>query len=172
MKGVKRLRKESVDPGQARHASARKLRKQIQERARHSASFLGDDDAPASRESHPGQSNAEEDNTLFFLRQGVQKKVLRDLKKGSRYPIGLTLDLHGLTQTRAQRAIDDAVDRAFASGIRCLLIIHGKGLHSPQGARLKRLTADYLRSLPAVRAYCSAQPSDGGTGAVYALARG
>ena len=95
--------------------------------------------------------------------------MLRDLKKGTRYPVGLTLDLHGLTQAAARRAIDEALDRARETGIRCLLIIHGKGLRSAGEATLKHLSTRHLKTRAEVRAYCSAQVRDGGTGALYVL---
>ena len=169
MKGVRRLKKDSADPHKGERQSARKLREQIQQRARHSRQLLHDGEDGAADQVYPGQSSTEEDAGLFYLRQGIQKKVLRDLKKGSRYPVGATLDLHGLTQTAARRAIDDALDQAHATGIRCLLIIHGKGLRSADGAPLKKLTARHLKTRAEVRAYCSAQPRDGGTGALYVL---
>ncbi len=169
MKGVRRLKKEAVDSHQVERRSARSLRAQIQQRASHSQALLQDGGATSVVRSYPGHSNAEEDTSLYYLRQGVQKKVLRDLKKGSRYPVGLTLDLHGLTRTAAQRTIDEALDHARDTAVRCLLIIHGKGLRSCGEATLKNLTASHLKTRAEVRAYCSARAGDGGTGALYVL---
>ncbi len=172
MSGVRRLKKDSVQPTPVKRQSNSALRSQIQNRAIKSA-VSSDKIYSANKEiPHAGQSNEKGDNTLFFIRNGVQKKVLRELKKGSRYPVKETLDLHGLTQIQAQSEIDLAVVNLEPSRLTCLLIIHGKGLHSTHGARLKTFTSEYLKTLPAVKAYCSAQQRDGGTGAVYALVRG
>ena len=171
MSGVRRLKKDSVQPAPVNRQSNSALRAQIQNRAIKSGA-PSDKNYSANKEiPHAGQSNEKGDNTLFFIRNGVQKKVLRELKKGTRYPVEDTLDLHGLTQAQAQHEIDLAVADLEPSRLICLLIVHGKGLHSPEGATLKTFTSGYLKTLPAVKAYCSAQQRDGGTGAVYALVR-
>ncbi|MCP3852937.1 MAG: DNA mismatch repair protein MutS, partial [Gammaproteobacteria bacterium] len=122
--------------------------------------------------SNSGQSHEHGDSSLFFLRNGVQKKVLRELKKGTRYRVQNSLDLHGLTQLQARHEIDAAIDDLAPDQLNCLLIIHGKGLHSTSGATLKGFSASYLKTLPAVKAYCSAQQRDGGSGALYVLVKG
>ena len=53
-------------------------------------------------------------------------------------------------------------------GARHVRIIHGKGHHTPTGVSiLKKMVAQSLTQLPFVLAFCSAQPKDGGAGAVY-----
>jgi len=54
--------------------------------------------------------------------------------------------------------------------IYCVQIIHGKGLsNQTQPPLLKNQVNRWLRCHPAVLAFCSAQPKDGGTGALYVL---
>ena len=172
MSGVRRLNKESVHPGSSRTPSRRELRDQIRQRARDSVTDREQAPPPGVSHLYNDTDSASGEGSLLFTRSGVQKKTLRDLKKGSRYPVDLTLDLHGFTQTQAQSSIDRAMAGLPAGKLCNLLIIHGKGLRSREGARLKSFTAAYLKTLPGVRAYCSAQQRDGGTGAVYVLVRG
>ena len=64
------------------------------------------------------------------------------------------------------------LDRCGHRGARCVHIIHGKGHGSSnQGPVLKNKVNAWLRQREEVLAFCSAQPKDGGTGAVYVLLR-
>ncbi len=106
-----------------------------------------------------------------FARSGLQRKVLRKLKRGD-YHCTETLDLHGKTTNDAKNALTQFLNQTHAGGNSAALIIHGKGLHSGGfGGVLKQFTLDWLEQQPAVKAYCSALPKDGGTGAVYVLLR-
>jgi DNA-nicking Smr family endonuclease len=62
-----------------------------------------------------------------------------------------------------------------ARGERCVLVIHGKGEHSPQGMGVLRgEIAAWLSQGPSsqhVAAFVSARAQDGGDGAVYVLLR-
>ena len=172
MQGVRRLKKESATlPSHCKPASHRAIRRSIEDRTLQSASTV--DEAAlkivstdqGSRCNEPGASD------LFFLRTGLQKKILRDLKRGTRYPVETVLDLHGLSRANAQCAINEAIIELNNSQSHCMLIIHGKGLRSSQGAVLKTFTEQYLKTLSGVKAYCSAKINDGGTGALYVLLR-
>jgi len=172
MRDVHPLKKGATGATPAQRKPNRSLRAQIQNRALQSAAQLDESEARQMSPSNSGQSHEHGDNSLFFLRNGVQKKVLRELKKGTRYRVQNNLDLHGLTQLQAQHEIDAAFNYLTPDQLNCLLIIHGKGLHSASGATLKEFTATYLKTLPAVKAYCSAQQRDGGSGALYVLVKG
>ena len=106
-----------------------------------------------------------------FARSGLQKKVMRRLKRGD-HNCTATLDLHGRTIAEAEPLLDDFVRNATIANRSALLIIHGKGLHSG-GTRgvLKLFTLNWLKQQAPVKAFCSALPRDGGTGAVYVLLR-
>ena len=172
MQDVRPLRKDENAQTLARRKPDRALGAQIQNRARQSARLEKEINTTRKAPSREGVSNHIEDEELFYLSHGMQKKVLRELKKGSRYTVEQVLDLHGLIQLQAHSEIDLALQDIDSAQPTCLLIIHGKGLHSPDGATLKEFTAAYLKTLPAVKAYCSAQQRDGGTGALYVLVKG
>ena len=63
----------------------------------------------------------------------------------------------------------------FRGGKRCVLLVHGRGLHSPdQLPVLKEALLGWLaggRFGRLVLAFCSARPADGGAGALYVLLR-
>jgi DNA-nicking Smr family endonuclease len=99
--------------------------------------------------------------------------ILKRLKDGE-CAIQGHLDLHGLTQEEAKMVLDPFIQNAIALGNRCLLIIHGRGLKSPEGPVLKEAVIKWLttgRLSHHVLALCSARACDGGTGALYVLLR-
>lgn len=112
-----------------------------------------------------------EGESVAFARGGVQKAVVRKLKRGDCRPAAV-LDLHGHTAAEAEDAIDRFLARAGGRGLTEVLVIHGKGLRSgPVGGVLRGVTCERLKRHPAVLAFCSAQPRDGGSGAMYVLLR-
>lgn len=108
---------------------------------------------------------------LSFGRSGVQKTVMRKLKRGQ-YPIEAELDLHRLTSKQAYEAMVTFLGQCQPRGIRCVRIIHGKGLSSKEKRPvLKGKVNQWLQQRNDILAFCSARPVDGGTGAVYVLLR-
>jgi DNA-nicking Smr family endonuclease len=110
---------------------------------------------------------------LAFKRPGIQNGVFRKLKQG-RYEAQSRLDLHRMTTGRARREIFEFIDESYRLGLRCVLVIHGKGdsaADRERGSILKGCVNHWLRELDAVQAFHSAQPHHGGTGAVYVLLR-
>ncbi|MCF6226427.1 MAG: Smr/MutS family protein [Xanthomonadales bacterium] len=111
----------------------------------------------------------ETNEQLIYLGNGLQKQTLRKLRRGQ-FPIEDQLDLHGLKQQSAEELILEFINHAIESGYRCINIIHGKGLRSESTRPvLKTLCNHLLRRHPAVMAFISAKPADGGTGAVIVL---
>jgi DNA-nicking Smr family endonuclease len=113
----------------------------------------------------------EREDELSFRRQGVQTAVLRKLRSGE---LGIhgEIDLHGLTRDQAARALHEFISDAIAHHVRCVRVIHGKGLRSNERLPvLKNLVSHLLRQIPAVMAFVSARQNDGGTGATYVLLR-
>jgi DNA-nicking Smr family endonuclease len=108
------------------------------------------------------------------LAEGVDRKLLRRLRKGD-YAVRAHLDLHGTTRREAKHLVDRFFEKQRALGHRCLLIVHGRGLHSRDGIPvLKESLRSWLlhgRIARFVLAFCSARPVDGGMGAVYVLLR-
>jgi len=106
---------------------------------------------------------------LEFSRPGLQHKILRDLRRG-KFAIQGELDLHGMTRDQAYQAIMAFLADCLHRQLRCVRVIHGKGLGSyNRQPVLKGNVAKWLTQLDDVLAYCSAPAEDGGTGAVYVL---
>lgn len=130
------------------------------------------DERKALRESQadfdPVDIEFEAGEALQWCQSGVERD-LRRLKRGD-FSIQATLDLHGLTATQARAVITEFLDEACDEGWRCVRIIHGKGLGSPDRIPvLKSKTARWLRARKEVIAFASAPTHDGGTGVAYAL---
>jgi DNA-nicking Smr family endonuclease len=122
-----------------------------------------------SRSTDPELASGEE---LVFLRAQLQPAVLRKLRRGE-YRVQREIDLHGLTVAQAKAALRQFLIDAIEAQVRCVRIIHGKGLRSGhRGPVLKTAVNGVLRRTGAVLAYVSARPVDGGTGAVYVLLSG
>ncbi len=105
---------------------------------------------------------------ISFCRPGMQHGVYRNLRLGD-YGIDATLDLnkHGLKASRKE--LYEFLQQALGYELRCLLIRHGRGIKAnPPGWR-KSYVNHWLRQVPEVMAFHSAQPRHGGNGAAYVL---
>ncbi|KZC39356.1 MULTISPECIES: Smr/MutS family protein [Rhodanobacter] len=106
---------------------------------------------------------------LAYLRDGYPPKLLRQLKRGQ-FSVQDDLDLHQMNAAAAQASIAAFLAEAKQHGLRCVRIVHGKGLRSKAaGPVLKGLTDRLLRRRDDVIAFASARPAQGGTGAVIVL---
>ncbi len=106
---------------------------------------------------------------LLYVRPGIQKSILKKLRRGH-YNIEMELDLHGYTVDMAKIALNDFLKQCASRSIRCVRIIHGKGLGSiNKQPVLKNKLNQWLQKRDIVQAFCSARPVDGGTGAIYLL---
>lgn len=104
---------------------------------------------------------------------GIDRRTAERLKRG-RLPVEARLDLHGLTQAEAHRALNAFIVAGCDAGRRCVLVITGKGLQREDGGVLRGKVPLWLNQPPnrgRVLAYDYAQPRDGGTGALYVLLR-
>lgn len=104
-----------------------------------------------------------------YLSNGLSRMTLRKLRRGY-WPAQDVLDLHGLNTEAARKLLQAFLHQANQNGLRCVLVIHGKGMNSRNGeAVLKLNTRHWLIQHPQVLAWCDAPPRDGGGGAVLAL---
>lgn len=104
---------------------------------------------------------------------GVSHTQITDLRAGKVHPTA-TLDLHGTTIAPALGQLRQFLIESRRTGHRCMLIVHGRGLHSEHGAPLREaVTAELLGPLSGlVHAFASAAPASGGDGATYVVLRG
>jgi len=108
---------------------------------------------------------------LYYRRPGVQNRTLRKLRRGH-YRVAAELDLHGMTVALAKDTLGAFLAHCHRADLRCVRIVHGKGLRSRhRGPVLKSKVDVWLRHRDDVVAFCSTPPHDGGTGAVYVLLR-
>jgi DNA-nicking Smr family endonuclease len=109
---------------------------------------------------------------LSYLRDGYPPKLLKQLKRGQ-FSVQDDIDLHQMNTAAAQVTIIEFLAEARRAGLRCVRIVHGKGLRSrAAGPVLKGLTDRMLRRRDDVIAFASARPMQGGTGAVIVLLKG
>ncbi|MEO8169915.1 MAG: Smr/MutS family protein [Oxalobacteraceae bacterium] len=109
------------------------------------------------------------DDSLSYTRIGVGADAVRKLRKGH-WTIQDQLDLHGLRRDAARDALGAFLRSASRRGLRCVRIIHGKGLGSiNQEPVLKQKVRSWLVQTEEVIAFCQAKASDGGSGALVVL---
>ena len=125
------------------------------------------DEAAALAESLEGPLSIEDaletDEELSFLRDGMARETLRKLRRGH-WTVQDGIDLHGMTRGQASAAVDQFLEQCLARGLRCVRIVHGKGLGILK-AKLRR----WLPQRDEVLAYCQAPANDGGSGALLVL---
>ncbi len=113
--------------------------------------------------------NIEIGDELFFFRPGVQRRLMRKLKRGQ-LDVGAELDLHGMTAQEAKQSLLGLLYECKQRHIRCIRVVHGKGKSSNNRYPvLKNKINHWLPQMDDVLAFSSARPEDGGVGAVYVL---
>jgi DNA-nicking Smr family endonuclease len=117
---------------------------------------------------------ADTDEFIEGRAAGVDAGIARKLRKGE-YAVQGHIDLHGLTREEAKQAVDRFLKAARADGKRCVLVVHGRGMHSrDQVPVLKEALRTWLATARFGRhvlAFATARPQDGGAGALYVLLR-
>ena len=111
------------------------------------------------------------DSALSYARNGIGAETLRKLRRGH-WVIQAQLDLHGLRTDEARSALAEFLRHAERRGLRCVRIIHGKGLGSiNKEPVLKSKVRNWLVQKQEVLGFCQAKASDGGSGALVVLLR-
>ena len=109
---------------------------------------------------------------LTYLRVGLSRQVLRRLRRGH-WVVQASLDLHGMNRTAAAGAVAQFLRSSSARGVRCVRIVHGKGLGSRNREPvLKAKLGKWLPPRDEVLAFCQAPAAHGGGGAVLVLLKG
>jgi DNA-nicking Smr family endonuclease len=105
---------------------------------------------------------------------GLDRGIVRRLRRGD-WSVQGHVDLHGMTKDEAKGAVERFLRESRNAGKRCVLLVHGRGLHSKdQVPVLKEALKTWLvtaRFGKHVLAFATARPQDGGGGAIYVLLR-
>jgi DNA-nicking Smr family endonuclease len=131
------------------------------------------DEAAALAESisdaFDAESLLETDDALSFRRRGIGLDVVRKLRRGV-WVIQDEIDLHGLRSDGARERVGGFVRDSARAGLRCIRVVHGKGLGSPgREPVLKAKVKSWLVQRSEVLAFTHARPADGGHGALIVL---
>ncbi len=111
----------------------------------------------------------ETDEALSYRRPGIGAESLRKLRRGE-WRIQDHVDLHGHRVEEARAALVEFLRDALKRGLRCVRIVHGKGLGSKDRTPvLKGKVRAWLIQRDEVIAFCQARPADGGSGALVVL---
>lgn len=117
---------------------------------------------------------ADSDEFIEGRVSGLDPTVVRKLRRGE-FSVQGHLDLHGQSRAEAKDEVDRFLRRSREQGKRCVLLVHGRGLHSKdQVPVLKDALKTWLvtaRFGKHVLAFATARPQDGGGGAIYVLLR-
>ena len=117
----------------------------------------------------PWQDNQDANETLSYLRPGIAQDTLRKLRRGH-WAIQSELDMHGMTSDEARLNLVTFLSECQHHDVRCIRIIHGKGLSSKNSEPvLKIKVKNWLMQRSEVLAFCQAKPNEGGGGATIVL---
>jgi len=109
------------------------------------------------------------DEHLSYRRAGIGPDVTRKLRRGH-WAIQAQIDLHGLRRDEARAQLAQFIRAARQQGLRCVRVVHGKGLGSPgKTPVLKGHVQGWLVQKKEVLAFVQARPADGGAGALVVL---
>ena len=111
------------------------------------------------------------DEQLSFRRKGIGRDVVHKLRAGH-WSIQRQIDLHGLRTDEAREALGSFIRQSHRQGLRCVRVVHGKGLGSPgRMPVLKGRVHSWLVQKNEVLAFVQARPAEGGAGALVVLLR-
>ena len=117
------------------------------------------------------ESLLDTDGDLSFCRPGIGPDVLRKLRRGE-WSIQAALDLHGHRVDEAREETAQFLREAVKRGLRCVRVVHGKGLGSKDRVPVLRdKVRRWLVQREEVIAFCQARPAEGGAGALVVLLR-
>lgn len=161
---VKPLRGQNRAPRAQPRTAASPAQRLADEAAALAASKYGVEPSPArwevGQELEAGQT---------FVRKGLGSDLLNRLRRGH-WSVQGELDLHRLNRDEARDALADFLFEARSNGWRCVRVVHGKGLSSPNREPvLKDKVRRWLAQREEVLAYCEAPRHAGGGGAVLVL---
>lgn len=162
LEAVKNARPLNTEPQHSEKTYPKPVPKQfIRDEKQALRDSLSDDFYPA----HELESGEE----LLYLRTGQSPSILNKLRRGF-WVIQAQIDLHGLISDEAREYVAEFLSSCKKRNIRCVRIVHGKGLGSRNREPvLKHKLRNWLMQRDEVIAYAQAKPEDGGSGAVIVL---
>ena len=117
------------------------------------------------------ESLLDTDESLSHSAPGIGPDVLRRLRRGE-WSVQAQIDLHGHRVDEAREALVEFLRESIKRGLRCVRVVHGKGLGSlGKVPVLKGKVRNWLAQRDEVIAFCQARGADGGAGAVMVLLR-
>ncbi len=106
---------------------------------------------------------------LDYKQPGIQDGVYKNLRLG-KYKLENTIHLTNMKLERAQEITFESISHSYKKGHRAILIKHGIGLQQkPYPGLTKSYVNVWLKQMPMVIAFHSAQRQHGGYGATYVL---
>ncbi len=112
------------------------------------------------------------DDDICYLRAGFAPNTLSKLRRGD-WPVQGQLDLHGQTRDAARDAVGRFLSASVQRGLRCIRIVHGKGLGSTNRTPVLRgRVPHWLKQSEHVLGFVQASPASGGAGAILVLLAG
>ncbi len=115
------------------------------------------------RSKHAAESGEE------LRKSGLSNRDFKRLRQG-KFHRESELYLRGYTVESAMEQLKQFINQSTRSGFRCIKIIHGKGMNSPDGISQVKLECQHHLALNKfVLGYSRALPNDGGAGAKYVL---
>mgnify|MGYP001162198808 CR=1 FL=1 len=106
---------------------------------------------------------------IKFCIAGENNRIFKRLRQG-KIKYKDKLDLHSLTVSEAKKDLGRFINNSSYLYPDCVLIVHGKGYGSKNNLPIiKNQLNQWLRDEAAVWGFHSAQPKDGGTGAIYLI---
>ena len=95
--------------------------------------------------------------------QSEERRKLRAMKPEAE------IDLHGLSADDAARELDSFFAECRSKGLRKVLIIHGRGIHSEGQPVLSSIVTSFVERCPFAGEYGKAAQKDGGCGAMWVI---
>lgn len=141
------------------------------------------DEWEQNREKRAGNPKKEERSQDFEAMLERYELIDKDRELEGEKPLGpgrrtlrrmehqRSLDLHGYTQEEGLEELKRFILHAHRDGIQKVLIIHGKGKHSPKGSVLRESVRTYLAESPVIGETGVPKRTEGGDGATWALLR-
>jgi DNA-nicking Smr family endonuclease len=128
------------------------------------------DEVDALAASHlPHEADLAAGDASHFRRPELPQRAFKRLRKGL-YAVQDEIDLHHAGVELAAEVLRRFLREAREQGLRCVRIVHGKGLRSAGGrAVLRPWVEQHLRQRNDVLGYSSAPTNQGGTGALLVL---